>query len=106
MAPVEAQVGSDLLWGQGLWLQQSWVTRRVASATWRRSPVAPDDPQTAGQLYQRISHTVKKVLGSTTDFPTWGLGKGTESPREFDFGGQWETEPDLPVSVQEYLVEA
>ena len=88
------------------------------------------------------SHTVKKVLGPTTDFPTWGSGKGTENPQGiwfwrpvgFDYrtytglGKQTlgrhkrnfvctriqekgavspqETEPDLPVSVQEPLVEA
>ena len=40
-----------------------------------------DDPQTAEQLYQRYSHTVNKVLGPTTDFPTWGSGKGTENPQ-------------------------
>ena len=39
-----------------------------------------DDPQTAEQLCQRNSHTVKKVLGPTTDFPTWGSGKGTVIP--------------------------
>ena len=33
---------------------------------------------------------MKKVLGLTTDFPTWGSSKGTENPREFDFGGQWD----------------
>ena len=32
-------------------------------------------------LYQRNSCTVKKVLGPTTDFPTWGSGKGTENPQ-------------------------
>ena len=36
---------------------------------------------TAEQLYQRNSHTVKKVLGPTTDFPAWGSGKGTENPQ-------------------------
>ena len=52
--------------------------------SWRRSLLAPpyshqaDDPQIAEQLYQRNSHTVKKVLGPTTDFPTWGPRKGTE----------------------------
>ena len=40
-----------------------------------------DDPQTAEQLYQRYSHTVKKILGPTTDFPNWGSGKGTENPQ-------------------------
>ena len=62
---------------------------------------AADDPQTAEKSYQRNSRTVK-VLGPTTDFPTWESSKRTENPpRQFDFGGQWETEPDLPVSVQE-----
>ena len=55
--------------------------------SWRRSPLAPpyshqaDNPQTAEQLYQRNSHTVKKVLGPTTDSPTWGWGKETENPQ-------------------------
>ena len=53
--------------------------------SWRKLPLAPpqshqaDDPQTAEQLYQRSSPTVKKVLGPTTDFPIWGSGKGTEN---------------------------
>ena len=60
---------------------------------WRRLPLAPfscwaDNPQTGEQLYQRSSHTVVKVLGPTTDFPTWGSGKKTENPREFDFEDQ------------------
>ena len=33
------------------------------------------------QSYQRNSRTVKEVLGPTTDFPTWGSGKGTENPQ-------------------------
>ena len=55
--------------------------------SWRRSPLAPasncwtDDPQTAEQLYQRNSHTFKKVLGPTTDLPTWGSSKRTENPQ-------------------------
>ena len=67
--------------------------------SWIRSPLAPpqshwtDDPQTARQLYQRNFHTAKKVLGPTTDFPTWEFGKGTENPQgiwlwrpvEFDY---------------------
>ena len=44
-------------------------------------PRAPRDPQTAEQLYKINSHTVRKVLGPTTDFPTWGSGKGTENPQ-------------------------
>ena len=91
---------------------------------------------------KRNSLTVKKILGPTTNFPTWGSGKGTENPQEirlwrpvgFDYrtsiglgkqtlGGhkqnlvynrsqeketvsRQETEPDLPVSVQEPLAGA
>ena len=38
--------------------------------------------------YTRSSHTVVKALGPTTDFPTWGSGKGTENPR-----GLWRWRP-------------
>ena len=54
--------------------------------SWRKVLLAPpqshraDNPQTAEQLYQGNSHTVKKVLGPTTDFPTWEFIKGTEDP--------------------------
>ena len=101
-----------------------------------------DKAETVEQLYQINSHTVKKVLGCTTDFPTWGSGKGTENPQGiwlwrpvgFDYrtykgqgkqtlGGHKqnlvhtrtqekgavtpeETDPDLPVSVQNSLAEA
>ena len=41
--------------------------------------------QTAEQLYQLNPHTVKNVLGPTTDFPTWASGKETETPGEIDF---------------------
>ena len=48
-------------------------------------------PQTAEQLYQRHSHAVKKVIGPTL---LWVqpevLAKGLRTPREFDFGGQWD----------------
>ena len=37
--------------------------------------------QTGEQLYQRSSHAAVKVLSHTTDFPTWGFGKGTEYPQ-------------------------
>ena len=63
--------------------------------SWRMFPLAPplshwaEDPQTAEQLYQRNSHTVKEILGSTTDFPTWGSGNGTENLQGIRF---WKTE--------------
>ena len=116
--------------------------------SWRRLPLAPpyspwaDNPQISEQLYRTSSCTIKKVLGFTADFPTWGSGKGTENPQGiwlwwpvgFDYrtstelGKQTlgrhkqklvlartqdkravlsqETEPDLPVSVQESPAEA
>ena len=92
-------------------------------AFWRRWPLTQpqsrqaDDPQTEEQLYQRNSPTVKKVLGPTTDFPTWGSGKGTKNspyptppllpplPREFDFGGQWDLITELPQDWGNRLVE-
>ena len=40
-----------------------------------------DDPQTREQLYQRCFPTVTKILGPTTDFPTWGSSKVTENPK-------------------------
>ena len=39
------------------------------------------NPQTGEQLHQKRSHTVAKVLGPTTDFPTWGSSKGIENPQ-------------------------
>ena len=82
MSPVEVQVGSGLPRGQGLWGPQTWVWQKP-----RRSPLTPpyscrtDDPQTAKQLYQINSHTIKKVLGPTTEFPIWGSDKWTEKPQ-------------------------
>ena len=82
----DVEVSSGLQQGQGLWVQQTWVTQYVAKPSCRRSPITPpqscqaDTPQTAEQLYQRNAHTVKKFLGTTTDFPIWGSGKETENP--------------------------
>ena len=53
-------------------LEEAAISSTIDLPSWR--------PQTAEQLYyQRNSHTVKKVLGPTTDFPTWGSSKGTEN---------------------------
>ena len=38
-------------------------------------------PNIAEQLHLINSHTVKKVLGRTAGFPTWGSGKGTGNPQ-------------------------
>ena len=143
-SPVEAQVSSGPTVGV---LKTAAVLEDMVCgmSSWRRLPLLQscwaDTPQTGEQLYQRSSQTVAKVLGPTTDFPTWGSGKGAENPQgiwlwrpvRFDYrtsiglgkqthGGHkqnlvrtrtqenWavipqETEPDLPVSVQESLVE-
>ena len=61
---------------------------------------------TTAQLYQRNSHTPKKVLGPTTDFPTWGTGKGTENPTELAFGGQWDLIKEFPQYCRNRLLEA
>ena len=84
------------------------------------------DSQTGEQLYLRSSCTHAKVLGPTTNFPTWGLSKGTESPvylalkvskqdlitglvhtrtHEKRTVTPKKSKPDLPVSFWESLVE-
>ena len=123
MSPVEAQVTSDLPQGQGLW--EAWHATRVllkevaisTTIEWPRRQLT-----SWRELYQRSSHTVAKVLGPTTCFPTWKSGKSTENPRETE---SWraqqnilctrtqekgavtpqEIEPDLPESAWESLVE-
>ena len=86
VSPAEAQVSRGLPWTE-LWLQQAGGRGIWPKSSWRRSPLAPpqshqvEDAQTGEQLYQRSSHTVAKVLGPTTDFPTWGSSKGTETPQ-------------------------
>ena len=56
-------------------------------SSWRRLPLAPpyihvaDEPQTGEQLYQISSHSVRKFLGPTAVFPTWGSSKGIENPQ-------------------------
>ena len=61
--------------------------RDLCHTSWRRSPLAlpgscrVGDPQTREQLYQRSPCPVAKVIGPTTDFPTWGSNKGTEKPQ-------------------------
>ena len=80
VSSMAAYVSSVLPWEQGLWLQQTWEV-------WCVSPtIEPPSRQltnwrTIKQLYQRSSHTVVKVLGPTTDFPTWESSKETENPQ-------------------------
>ena len=74
--PVEAQVSSDLLQGQGLWLQQTWEVQHVRPNTEAQSR----QPTNWRTVISKNSNTVVKVLGTTTDFPTWGSGKDPENP--------------------------
>ena len=90
MSFAEVRVSSDLLQGQGLWVQQTWVWHKPS---WRKLPLTPlESPrtyiglgkQTLGGHKQNIVHTKTQEKGAVT-------------PQE--------TDPGLPVSVQESLVE-
>ena len=120
-------------WNPGL-PHLSWILHQLSH---QGSPITPKKFNYTVQLYQRNSHTVKKVLGPTADFPTWGIWwRDWDSPGNLtlEASGIWlqnfyrtgkqtfrghkrnlvptrtqekgavtplETEPDLPVSVQE-----
>ena len=83
--PVEVLVSSGLRQGPGHWVQLPGSHCLWYKPSWRRSPLTPpkscqaDNPQTAEQLCQRNSRTVKKVLGPRANLPPWGSGKGTEN---------------------------
>ena len=63
-------------------------------------------PQTAEQLYQRHFHAVKKVIGPTLLWVQPGvLAKGLRTPREFDFGGQWDLIIELTQDWGKSLLE-
>ena len=110
-----------------LWLQWSSIVilepKKIRSVT--VSTVFPSiyhevigyDAMNWRTIIQRSSHIVAKVIGSTTDFPTWGSGKRTKNfqrnrflvgikktlcipgPRRKE---QWphKRQSDLPASVQ------
>ena len=75
--------------------------RDLCHTSWRRSPLAlpgscrVGDPQTRGQLYQRSSHTVVKVLGPQQISQLGDPAKELRTPREFDFEGQWDLITEL-----------
>ena len=81
VSPVEVWVSSGLLQGQGLWVQQSWVWHKPF---WRRLPLTPPSELT-GLGKQNLVHTKTQEKGAVT-------------PQD--------TDPDLPVSVQESLGES
>ena len=83
-------VSSRLLRGQGLWVQQAWVWRKPS---WRRSPLTH---HRATRTYTELG---KQILGEYKQNLVCirTQEKGAVTPRE--------TDPDLPGSVQESLVE-
>ena len=89
---MEIRVSSGLLQEQGLWVQQTWMWHKPS---WRRLPLTP--PQSRQNLHRtgenRLSDGHKQNL-----VPTRTQEKGAVTPQE--------TDPDLPVSVQESLAEA
>ena len=84
-------VSSGLPQGQGLWVQQAWVWHKPS---WRRSPLT----------HHRAARTYTGLGKQTLGGHKWNLvgtrtqEKGAVTPQE--------TEPDLPMSVQESLAEA
>ena len=85
-------------------MQQTGVTQHVAKPSRRRSPLAP--PYSSEQRTHKLQNNyTKEILPLLTKFydpqeisQPGDLAKGPRTPREFDFTGQWETEPGLPVS--------
>ena len=83
---MEVQVSSGLLQGQGLWVQQTWMWHKPS---WRRSPLTP---HRAARTYTGLG---KQALGGHKQnfVRTRTQEKGAVTLQE--------TDPDLPVSVQE-----
>ena len=89
MSPVDVWVSSGLL--QGLWVLQTYVQHKPS---WRRSPLTP--PQNHPNYTELGKQTLGGYKQKLVDART--LEKGAVTPQE--------TDPDLPVSVQESPVEA
>ena len=81
----------DLLQGQGLWVQQTWVWHKPS---WRRMPLTP--PQSC----QNLHRTGKQTLGGRKQKLVCTRTQETSvvTPQE--------TDPEWPVSVQKSSVEA
>ena len=78
VSPGEVRVSSGLLWGQGLWVQQTWVWHKPS---WRRSPLTHHRAArtytglgklTLGRHKQNLVHQEKGAVtpqGTDPDFP-------------------------------------
>ena len=91
MSPEEVWVSSGLLQGQGLWVQLTWVWHKPS---WRRLPLTP--PQSCQNLHRTGETDSGEQRQDLVCIST--LEKGAVTPQE--------TDPDLPMSVQESPVEA
>ena len=89
VSPEEVQASSGLPQGQGLWVQQTWVWHKPS---WRRSPLTH---HRAARTYTGLENRLCE--GTKNPVITRTQEKGALTPQE--------TNPDLPVSVQESLAE-
>ena len=78
--------------------------------SWRKVLLAPpqshraDNPQTTGQLYQKNSRTVK-FQNEQQISQSGNLAKGLRTPREFDFGGQWDLITEVTQAWENRLMD-
>ena len=86
VSPVEVWVNSSLLQQQELWVQQTWVWHKPS---WRRSPLTPHRTARTytGLGKQTLRRHKQNLVGTRSQ------EKGAVTLQE--------TDPDLPVSVQE-----
>ena len=91
MSPVEVQVSSGLPQGQGLWVQQTGVWHKPLLEEVTINPTI-EPPELTQDWGNRLLEGTNRTLCTRTQ------EKGAVTPQE--------TDSDLPVSVQESLVEA
>ena len=70
VSPMTVWVGSGLLQGQGLWVQQTWVRHKPS---WRRSPLTPP------QSHQNLHRTGETDSGRAQTEPSAHQGPGERS---------------------------
>ena len=85
-SPMEAWVNSGLPWGFSR-QQQSWKAWCVVKVLLEEVVISPTIellsrcPTNWRTIIPKKFSNCWKVLGPTTDFPTWGSGKGAENPQ-------------------------
>ena len=90
VSPAEVQVSSGLPHGQGLWVQHTWLWHKPS---WRRSPLTL--PYSRQNLHRNAE--TGSWRAQTKPFVHQDPGERSNDPQE--------TDPDLPMSVQESPVE-